>query len=343
MNLNLNLLEKAIIATVVYYDVLDYPLTGFEVFKYLINPARLISVDSQFSEIEPVGKIFLKDILETLGSRNISFFLEEKNGFYFLREPASPSGGRGEILEIRIDHQKISDEKWKKAGKIIKWLQIIPYIKIVAVSGSLAMYNARKDSDIDLLIIARHKRIWTVRFLTSLFFQVISKRRHGVKTADRFCLNHFITDQSLKIDFPSLYNAQTYAHLVVILENEKRIYNRFQQANNWIWDYLAFYDYQKIGNQRKIKTNSFLRNIGRFQEFILSSFIGNILESLLGFFQKRLIKKHSITQNKGGRIVANENQLEFHPTSPETKILDKYNEKMISLEFRVFEKDSGLN
>ncbi len=246
--MNLNLLEKAVVATVAYYDVLDYPLTGFEVFKYLINPVRLISVESQFSEIEPVGKISLKDILETLNSRNISFFLEEKNGFYFLK-------GRKEIIQTRIERQKISDEKWKKAGKIIKWLQIIPYVKMVAVSGSLAMYNAREDSDIDLLIIARHKRIWTVRFLTSLFFQVLGKRRHGAKTADRFCLNHFITDQSLKIDFPSLYNAQTYAHLVVVLENEKGIYNKFQQANNWIRDYLAFYDYQKLDNQRKIKTN----------------------------------------------------------------------------------------
>jgi hypothetical protein len=30
-------LEKQILATIVYYDILDYPLTSFEVFLYLVN------------------------------------------------------------------------------------------------------------------------------------------------------------------------------------------------------------------------------------------------------------------------------------------------------------------
>lgn len=81
--MNLNLLEKAIIATVAYYDVLDYPLTGFEIFKYLINPVRLISAENQYSEIEPIGKIALEDVLEILHSGNLNFYFEEQNGFIF--------------------------------------------------------------------------------------------------------------------------------------------------------------------------------------------------------------------------------------------------------------------
>ena len=33
----MNSLEKSILSTLVYYDVLDQPLTGWEVFKYLIR------------------------------------------------------------------------------------------------------------------------------------------------------------------------------------------------------------------------------------------------------------------------------------------------------------------
>jgi len=46
----MNSLEKSILATLVYYDVLDRPLTGWEVFKYLIR----------FKDIN------LNEILETL-------------------------------------------------------------------------------------------------------------------------------------------------------------------------------------------------------------------------------------------------------------------------------------
>lgn len=336
--MNLTLLEKSIIATVAYYDALDYPLTGFEVFKYLINPLHIskISGMSQNTEIEPLENINLLNVLKILEEDNLKFYINQKNGFYFLR-------GRDEIVQTRIERQKISDQMWKKAKRVIKWLQFLPYIKIIAVSGSLAMYNTKQESDIDLLIITQNKRIWTTRFLITLFLQAIGQRRHGRKTAGRFCLNHYITNKSLKINFPSLYNAQTYAHMVLVLENEQGIYNRFQFENRWITDYLTSYDLQKLDNQRKIKNNSFLGFIAKAKESVLNTFIGSVLEKILGFFQKYHIKHHPLKNEKGGRILADDNQLEFHPLSPETKILDKYNNTMLSLNLMIREQDSGLN
>ena len=334
--MELNNLEKAVVATIAYYDALNYPLTGFEIFKYLVNPVRLISTENINAEIEPVGKISLQDILEILQNRNLSFYLGEKNGFYFLKN-------KEHLAKTRIERQKISDQRWKKAKKIIKWLQIIPFIKMVAMSGSLAIDNAKQESDIDLFIIVKNKRIWTARFLTTLFFQIIGQRRHGKKIANRFCLNHYITDKFLKVNLFSIYTAHLYAHLIPVLEVEKRIYNKFQKENNWIENYLAFYNAQKISSQRAIKINSFLRIFGRIQEFILNAFPGLILEKILGFFQKKMINKHYSNSQGKGRIVVSESQLEFHPNSPEVEIIDKYNANMLRLDFGVQERDSGLS
>jgi len=337
--MNLTYLEKSILATIAYYDVLDYPMTGFEVFKYLINPlhiARLSGIDFN-AEIEPMENINLINVLRELKSENLKPYIDEKNGFYFLRSRAG-------IIETRIERQKVSDELWKRAKKYTKYLQVIPFIKMILVSGSLAMSNARKESDIDLLIVAKHKRIWTVRFLITLFFQLIGKRRHGKKTVGKFCLNHYITDKSLKINFPSLYNAQIYSHMIAVFENEQNIYNRFQFENRWITDYLYFYDLQKIDNQRKIKNNSFFNFIAKTKELFLNTLIGSVLEKILGFFQRYHIKHHPLRNKKEGRVLANDNQLEFHPISPEMKILDKYNENMLRLGFELErERDSGLS
>jgi len=335
--MNLNLLEKSIVATIAYYDALDYPLTGFEVFKYLINPLHIIELSgiSPTDEIEPLGKIELVDVLEALENRNLSFYLGEENGFYFLKK-------RENIIQTRIERQKISDEMWKKVKKIIKWLPIIPCLRLVLISGSLAIDNAGQASDIDLLIAVKHKRIWTTRLLVTLFFQIIGQRRHGRKIQDRFCLNHYITDKSLKINLFSLYTAQSYSHLVPILEIKKGIHNEFQNENNWINNYLAFYDYQKLSSQRSVKISPLLKFIAQIHEFFISSFIGGISEKILGFFQKRHIKKHPLQSQKGGRIVADNNQLEFHPDSPEARIIDRYNQNMLRLGFQIEEKDSGL-
>lgn len=349
--MTLNLLEKSILATIAYYDVLDCPLTGFEVFKYLINPLHTITQSGfgQNLELEPINKVFYLDVLNNL--KNLSHplgsplrrieasearYIDEHNGFYFLKN-------RKEIFKTKIERQKISDQKRRKTRKIICWLQIIPYLRLVAISGSVALSNAQKNSDIDLLIIAKHKRIWTARFILSLFIHLIGKRRHAKKTKDRLCLNHYITDQSLKINFPSLYNAQTYSHLIPVLEIEQDIYKKFQQANKWIKDYLFIYPKQEIPDQRQIKKSKFLRKIAKFQEFILDTFIGSILEKIFKIIQKISIKIHSLRDRGEGRVVTDEFQLEFHPQSPETEVIDKYNKKVIELGLAMRpEKNSGL-
>ena len=339
----LNLLEKSILATIAYYDVLDCPLTGFEVFKYLINPLHIIAQSGfgQNLELEPVKNISYLDVLNNLKNlshplRSEARYIDEHNGFYFLKN-------RKEIFKTKIERQKISDQKWRKTRKIICWLQIIPYLRLVAISGSAALSNARKNSDIDLLIIAKHKRIWTVRFFLTLFIHLIGKRRHAKKTKDRLCLNHYVTDQSLKINFPSLYNAQTYAHLIPVLEVEQDIYKKFQQANKWIKDYLFVYPKQEIPDQRQIKKSKFLRKIAKFQEFVLDTFIGSILEKIFKIIQKISIKIHSLRDKGEGRVIADEFQLEFHPTSPELKIIDKFNKNIVKLSLGIkSEKDSGL-
>ena len=335
--MNFNLLEKAIVATIAYYDVLEYPLTGFEVFKYLINPLHIVkssSIDFD-AEVEPLENIDLINILKILEGDNLKSYIDEKNGFYFLQN-------RRQIAKIRIERQKISDEMWKKSKRIIKWLQIIPYLRMVLMSGSAAMHNAKPESDIDLLVVVKSKRIWTARFFISLLFQIIGKRRHGRKTAGRFCLNHYLTDKSLKINYPSLYNAQTYAHLVLMLEIEENVYNRFQFENRWIGNYLYVYDLQKIGSQLKIKNSRFLGLIRKIKEAVLNTFIGNVLEWFLKLIQKKHIKKHWPENLSGGRIVVDDSQLEFHPESPERRILERFNENMLRLNMAIKEPDSGL-
>jgi predicted nucleotidyltransferase len=334
-------LEKAILATLVYYDVLDRPLTGWEIFRYLVK----IRQEQNSSVSSQNNKISLSDILNILeNSPSLTELIDQKNGFYFLKN-------RSEIVKERIERQKIADQKWKKAKRVIRLLQIIPFIRLVAISGSLAMNNTKKESDIDLLIITQAGRIWTCRGLTTLFIHLIGQRRHGSLTKDRFCLNHYLTNQSLKIPFKSLYNAQTYAHLVPIWECHSQLvgsdiplYKRFQEANQWIGDYLVFYPISQRGYLRKIGSNQWFTFFRKCREFILDRRFGDAIEFILKKFQERRIKKDPLTYQSGGRVVFNDSQLEFHPDSPEKKVLKKYNQKMNELGLVELgrEDDSGL-
>ena len=358
-------LEKSIIATICYYDTLDYPLTGFEIYKYLANPSR---TTPSFSPPYEGGACLLgrqvrgggadisfNNILNTLeNSSELKKIIQEKNGFYFLQ-------GKEKILPQRIKRQKLADQKWKKARRIIWLLQIIPYLRMIAVSGSLALGNTRKNSDIDLLIVTKAGRIWTCRTLITILITLLGKKHHKGKTRDRICLNHYITDKSLRIPFESLYNAQTYARLVNVYEFflplakegpacrqagiKRGYFQKFQESNSWVKNYLVFWLNAKARNLRMIKENKILVSFTKFSEAVLDNRVGNQIENTLGKWQKKRIKADPLFEKPGGRITADENQLEFHPESHEVRIVKNFNQKMrdLGLSELANQKDSGLN
>ncbi len=323
--IKLSILEKSIISTITYYDVLGLPLTSLEVYKYLINIENPISFSGILGVLENSG--LLKD------------YFDQKNGFYFLK-------GRVNIVWQRIKKEKIIQEKWKKCKSTIKLLGTVPFLRTVVLSGSMAVGNAGKDSDIDLLIIVKTGRIWTTRLLVTILLSILGARRHGKFIKDRICLNHYITDTSLKINFPSLYNAQTYVHLIPILGDAK-MFTRFQKENSWVREKLPFYlSASNGGNLKHLKSSLFLRVIARLGELVLQGRGGDFIEKELAGWQRKMIKL-SAESNVGdkGRITVDDTQLEFHPSSPEAWIIDKYNRKIEELGFSELarEKDSGLS
>ncbi len=299
-------LEKSILATLAYYHVLGRPLTNWEIWRYLIKQSEL--------KISPINFYQIIELLEK--SENLKKRIDFKNGFYFFQ-------GNKHLIKQRIERQKIADQKYKQARKIIKLIQILPYLRSIQISGSLAMNNPKKDSDIDLLIVAQSGRIWTARACLTLFAYLSKQYRHKNLTKDRLCLNHYLTEKSLHIPYHSLYNAQTYFNLVPLTGQQKLI-NKFNQENKWLKKYLLNYSFSQKKYSRKIKKN-YLAYLAKLIELILNNKIGDILESKLKSFQTKRIKKDPLTYQAGGRIIFTNQQLEFHPNSPEKKILENFN------------------
>jgi predicted nucleotidyltransferase len=329
-------LEKSILATLGYYDILDQPLTAWEIFQYLQKFRKPREKPKGASSNSRPKSLF--SILKTLEtSPDLTKLISQKNGFYFLK-------GRSGLVRQRIERQKIADQKWKKIRRIVQFLQLIPFVRLVAVSGSLAMHNTKEESDMDLLIVAKNGRIWTCRGLVTLFIHLIGQRRHGKLTKNRVCLNHYLTEKSLKIPFKSLYNAQTYIHLVPLWQAEKGLYRKFQKANKWLNDYLFFNPKENQGYLTRVKSNQVSDYVRKFQEFLLKNKLGQVIEFIFKKFQESRIKRDPLTYQVGGRVVFNDQQLEFHPDSPEKAILEKYNQRMreLGLAELANEKDSGL-
>lgn len=287
-------MEKGIFKTIVYYDCLDYPLSSEELESF---------------SFKDEGEI--KNNLIQLAS-----------GLHFLR-------GREDLVRLRKERNEIAKKKWEKALKAVRWLRLVPYIRLVFASGSLAFNNTDKESDLDVLIVVKHGRIWTSRFLTVLILSLLGIRRTRYEKVapDKICLNHFITDKSLYIPRKSIYTAQLYARLVPILVENEKLIDDFTKVNSWVGEYIQNF---KIQNPNDKSSKNFIKKV---VESMLDTKLGDWLEKILKKYQLRRIESFHLTHKPGGRVKADDESLEFHPDSPELRIIEKYNQTMLALGF----------
>ncbi len=305
----LSSLAKNILATIVYYDVLDYPLTAFEIGKYLMR--------AETKNPETEEKFGLANILTELESRELKKMVEEYQGFYFL-------SGRQELVAQRNARTKISEKKIKSVLNTLRWLRCVPFFEGAAVTGRLAMKNAEVKSDLDLLVIIKKNRLFTGRFLITAMVQLMGRRRHGEKITDRICLNHFLTDECT-IALHSLFSANEYAFLLPVWGD----FSQFYAQNAWIEEFKPNF-FPKLTSTRLIKDTAFAKGIRNFLE---KFFDWDFIENILAKWQKEKIKRNPKTSQPGSVIICEKTELAFWPNfaNQETKIMENFSLKLETL------------
>ncbi|MDO8565630.1 MAG: hypothetical protein Q7S04_00400 [Candidatus Moranbacteria bacterium] len=301
-------LGKNIVVTVTYYDVLDMPLSAFEIWKHLISQK-----DDDVSHNQPCT---LGDIYKFLASGQLDAKIEEKNGMYFLR-------GREELVARRIQAEKTSVSKLKRMRRLVFLLDYIPYIRMIGATGSLAMKQGTRKSDWDMFVVLRSGKIWTGRTLLTGFLHLIGKRRHGRKIQDRACLNYFVTDDNLKICNRDLFTAHIFHFFIPLLHFP--LFQKFELKNHWIREYRPNFIPAELPSRWTVKENirtRYIKNkIERFFDFFN-------LEKWLASWQKEKIRRNPKTYLEGGLIEAHDHALIFLPSPPGPRVFEKFKERL---------------
>lgn len=144
----------------------------------------------------------------------------------------------------QLQREKYSVEKLKIARKASKLISKIPTVKFIGITGALAMNNAGKNSDIDLMIITFQGTLWLTRFcvycLLHTTYYILRKPR--VKNErDALCLNMWLDENDLiwnKKD-RNIYTAHEIAQIVPLV-NKDKIFEYFLYLNRWILDYWPY-------------------------------------------------------------------------------------------------------
>lgn len=225
-------IRDAVIATVCYADIFDYPLTDAQLKSYLIK--RKFKKNFSLPSIKG---------LKIIHKKNETFVMLSK---------------RKGILRTRKLREVASIQKWQKVERVGKWLAKIPTVTMVGVTGALAVNNAHEEDDIDLFIIAQAGTLWITRLLVVVIMSFFGRRKPGdTEFKNAICLNMFITGAALSVPRRQrdLFTAHEVLQMVPVID-KGNTYIKFLRANRWVTEFLPALGQEKIKALLKLSSPS---------------------------------------------------------------------------------------
>ncbi|HVF24302.1 MAG TPA: hypothetical protein VNA23_00345 [Anaerolineales bacterium] len=195
-------LSQAILHTLTYSDIFDYPLTASEVHQYLTGVKASSEEVRQALEDGPI----------------------KRTGSYFTLP------GRENIVSIRLDREARSQKLLPLALRYGRILGRLPYIRMVALTGSLAVMNSPETADFDYMLVAARGRVWTARAFALAFNRLTRLRGYTI------CPNLIVSEDALEWRLHDLYSARELCQMIPIAGMD--VYYQLLAVNTWAQNFL---------------------------------------------------------------------------------------------------------
>jgi hypothetical protein len=196
-------ISDAILETVAYADIFDHPLTALEIHRYLTG------VVVSFESISEVLK-------------NTDRLVQSGDHFTL--------PGREEIIPIRKDREARSQKLLPSALRYGRILGSLPFIRMVALTGSLAVLNVSKTDDFDYMLVTVPGRVWTARAFAMLINRIVKRFGHTL------CPNLIVSRNCLEWPLHDLYSARELCQMIPITGMD--VYHELIRVNAWAREYL---------------------------------------------------------------------------------------------------------
>ena len=294
------MIKKNILSTLAYFDLFNYPLTIEEIFLYL-------PVKCEFDDFEYALRCLVIDRL----IYHFNKFYTLKNDYFLVERRLKGNAKAAEMIGI--------------AKKVSDLLIRFPYVKGIAISGSLSKNFADENSDIDLFIITAKNKLWIARTMMHCF----KKLTFLVNRQHYFCMNYYIDEQELLIREKNVYTAIEIATLIPL--HGDTVFEQFYVTNAWTRDYLPN-KCMRLSTAKSLK-KSFIK---RFTELLFNNRIGDAIDNLLmRITANRWLKKLQMEKrNTRGIIMCLDTGKHYAKPDPrnfQDKLIGKYQNKVSQL------------
>jgi hypothetical protein len=291
--------QHNILKILAYFDVFNYPLNAEEIRSFYFAPS-----ESAF-----------EDALHLLVEEDIIFKLDK---FYSLQnEPA--------LVVRRLEGNNYAKKQMHIAAKAASILSCFPYVRGLAISGSLSKNFADEKADVDFFIITAPNRLWIARTIMHLF----KKLSFVAGKENWFCMNYYVDEAMMEIPEKNIFTAMEIVTLIPMYG--QKTFPIFYNKNEWTKEYFP----------SRITANCSTGENGkglasRMIEKIFNGETGNAIDNwLMNLTDKRWKKKTEKNRlNVRGikmTLKANKHFSKPDPTNFQNRVVQQYESKLKQL------------
>lgn len=283
-------------------------LSYFDIFKHPLEKEELVNLCTENGSDQGVNSVLSK-----LVDEETCFTIDE---YYSLNEDIAS------LVETRKRNQLEAEKYFKKLPFYVKLIRSFPFVRGVAISGSLSKNIMFDDGDIDYFIITAPGRLWISRTLMIFFKKVflLNSRKY-------FCVNYFVDENNLKIVDENIFTAIEIIYLLPVYNQP--LLKKFKNANDWTNQYFP--------NFRHPIALDPVNGQGRLKHFFEWFFKGKFGDRVDLFFMKLTYKrwtkkfKHFDAPKFELTMRTNRGISKHHPQDFQNKVLKEYSQRLQKL------------
>jgi hypothetical protein len=234
-------IKEDILATLAYFDLFKHPLTSNEIYLFGRNKLDQADIDIALKYLVAAQSVYQFGDYYTLQNNHM-------------------------LVVGRLNGNQKTTDLVKEAEVLSNRLIRLPYVRGIAMLGSLSQNLGGDGSDIRLFIITAKNRLWIARMLIRWFKKLMSQ--------PHLFTDYYIDEDQLAINEKNIYTAIEVVSLIP-LQGDTLI-EQFYAANSWTRTYLPN-KIMRLASAKSSKPSLFKQMF----EWLFNNAIGNAIDDVL--------------------------------------------------------------